>query len=257
MEKKKVNKIGNFISNVILYLFLALCILMVCVTILSKRDSDGAAEIFGYQMRVVVSDSMGACELTDVSDYDIKSIPIRSIIFVEVMPSDPTEVTEWYRSLREGDVVTFRYVYNQQITITHRITSITEKKTGGFLIELAGDNKNSESDQLYQVIDTSIPNNTNYVIGKVVGSSYIFGLIMSLLMSPAGIVFIIMVPCLVIISFEVSRIVKLLTSDKKKREKEEKEQKEKELEELRRRLAELEKASGVKSNASQSTDRNT
>ena len=184
MEKKKINKIGNFISNVVLYTFLVLCILVVGVTILSKRDSDGAAEIFGYQMRVVVSDSMGACELTDVSDYDIKSIPIRSMIFVKVMPTDPAEATEWYRNLKEGDVVTFRYVYNSQITITHRITSIKEKQNGGFLIELAGDNKNAEDAQLYQTIDTSIPNNMNYVIGEVVGQSYLLGFIISLLMTP-------------------------------------------------------------------------
>jgi hypothetical protein len=110
---------------------------------------------------------MAACDHTDVSGYRIKDIPIRSLIFVRMIPEDPDDAYEWYQNLQVGDVLTFRYVYTNQVTITHRITSITEKETRGFLIELAGDNKNAESDQLYQTIDTSIPNSTNYVIGKV------------------------------------------------------------------------------------------
>ena len=165
------------------------------VTVLSRKDSDGAAEVFGYQMRVVTSDSMAECEHTDVSAYRIKDIPMRSMVFVKMMPQAPAEADAFYRSLQVGDVLTFRYVYTTQITITHRITSITEKDTGGFIIELAGDNKNSEDAHLTQVIDTSIPNNTNYVIGKVVGHSYLLGFIMSFLKQPAGIVLFIIIPC--------------------------------------------------------------
>ena len=242
MNQTKLKKIGNIVLNGLLYVFLALCIFTVFVTLMSKRDSDGAAEIFGYQMRVVTSDSMAECELTDVSAYKIKDIPIRSMVFVKVMPDDPAKADEFYRSLKVGDVLTFRYVYTSQVTITHRITSITEKETGGFLIELAGDNKNAEDGQLTQLIDTSIPNNVNYVVGEVTGQSYLFGLIMSFLMNPIGLVLIIILPCAIIILIEVLKIIRTLTADKKKREQEEKEQKDSELEELRRRLAELEQA---------------
>ena len=169
MNKARMKKTGNIVLNVLMYIFLVLCVFSVIITIISKRDPDGAAEVFGYQMRVVTSDSMAECELTDVSAYKIKDIPIRSMVFVKVMPDEPAEADEFYRSLKVGDVLTFRYVYTTQVTITHRITSITEKDTGGFVIELAGDNKNSEDGQLTQIIDTSIPNNTNYVIGKVTG----------------------------------------------------------------------------------------
>ena len=241
MDKAKVKKIGKIALDVLLYIFLAICIFAVFVTVLSKRDSDGAAEVFGYQMRVVTSDSMSESEFTDVSAYKIKDIPIRSMVFVKVMPDDPAEADEFYRSLKVGDVLTFRYVYTTQVTITHRITSITEKDTGGFIIELAGDNKNSEDGQLTQVIDTSIPNNTNYVIGKVMGQAYLLGLIMSFLMQPIGIILLIIVPCFIIILLEVLKIAKVLGADKKKREQEEKQKKDDELEELRRKLAELEK----------------
>jgi len=243
-SKSTLKKMGNIALNVLLYVFLAICIFTVFVTVLSKKDSEGTAEVFGYQMRVVASDSMAASEHTDVSSYKIKDIPIRSMVFVQIMPDTPEEVNEWYRDLEVGDVLTFRYVYTTQVTITHRITSITEKPTGGFVIELAGDNKNSHGDQLYQTIDTSIPNNTNYVIGKVVGQAYLLGLLMSFLMQPIGIIFLIILPCLIIIMLEITKIIKVFSSEKRQREKEDAQKKEEELMALRSRLAQLEVAIG-------------
>jgi hypothetical protein len=163
---------------------------------------------------------MSKCEHTDVSAFEIKDIPIRSMVFIKVMPDDPAEADEFYRTLNVGDVLTFRYVYTTQVTITHRIISITEKETGGFVIELTGDNKTSEDGQLIQLIDTSIPNNTNYVIGKVTGQTKLFGVVMSFLMQPIGIIFLIILPCAVIILIEILKIVKMLSEDKKKQEQE-------------------------------------
>ncbi len=240
MKKATVKKIGNILLNVLMYVFLALCIFAVILTVLSKKTPDGASEILGYQFRVVVSDSMAKCELTDVSEYDIKDIPIRSMVFVQTVPTDPSAANEWYANLQVGDVLTFRYVYTTQVTITHRIVSISEKKAGGFIIELEGDNKNSESKQLHQTIDTSQTNSTNYVIGKVTGQAYLLGVVMSFLMEPIGIILAIIVPCFIIILLEIFKIVKVLSADKKKREEEITAQKDTELEELRRRLMELE-----------------
>lgn len=240
MTKTKIKKIGKIALDILLYLFLAICVVTLILTVFSKKDIDGASELFGYQMRVISSDSMAKCELTDVSDYEIGSIPLRSMIFVKVMPEDEAEADEWYRSLEVGDVLTFRYVYTNQVTITHRIISITEKETGGFLIELAGDNKNSDSGQLTQTIDTSVENNTNYVIGKVTGQFFLLGFIVSLLKEPLGLIFIVIVPCFIIILLEVLKIVGVYSAERKKREQEETQKKDSELEELRRRLAELE-----------------
>ena len=233
-------KIASIVVNILLYIFIAVCIFALGLSIFSKKDVDGTAELFGYQMRIVASDSMGSCEFTDVSDYDIGSIPVRSLVFVKTMPKDVNEADDWYRSLKVGDVLTFKYVYKTQVTITHRITSITEKETGGFIIELEGDNKNSDSKLLTQTIDTSIPNNTNYVIGKVVGQAYLLGLIVSLLMEPLGIVLIVILPCLIIIFLEVIKIAKLFAAEKKRIADEQIAEKEKELAELRDRLAKLE-----------------
>lgn len=253
MNRKQMKRIASILINALLYVFLAFALFSVILTLASRKDTDGTAEIFGYQMRVVTSDSMAKCEATDVSDYRIKDIPIRSLIFVETVPEDDAKAAEWYRDLKEGDVLTFCYVYTNQVTITHRIVSIREKETGGFVIELAGDNKNSNSDQLYQVIDTSIPNSTNYVIGRVRATSLPLGFLLSLLKTPAGTIFTVIVPCLIIILLEVLKIVNAYSGEKKKQALEVSTQKDQELEELRRRLAELQGESLSKHEAESST----
>ena len=249
MNKATVKKIGNIIGNIVMFVFLAICIFAVILTVFSKKDTDGASEIFGYQMRVVVSDSMGASDQTDVSKFEIGSIPLHSMIFVKLMPEDPAEADEWYRSIKVGDVLTFRYVYTSQMTITHRVVSITEKETGGFIIELEGDNKASDSKLLKQTIDTSEPNALNYVLGKVVGQSYLFGLFLSILREPVGLICLIIIPCFIIILLEVLKIINVLNAEKKKRVQEEAQKKDDELEALRRRLAELEKANDKSDNS--------
>lgn len=244
-NKVLIKKISNIVINVLLYLFLAVAILSVIMAIIAKKDVDGAAELFGYQMRIVTSDSMAKCELTDVSEYDVKSIPVRSMIFVQLIPEEKKAADAWYANLKVGDVLTFRYVYTNQVTVTHRITAIEAKETGGYIISLAGDNKNSETEQLYQTIDTSVEESTNYVIGKVTGQNYPIGFVMSLVRTTGGIIFIVMVPCFIIILLEIIKIVSVLTAARRKRDMEEQAKKDNEIEELRRQLAELQQQTEI------------
>ena len=202
----------------LLFCFLAVATLAILITLFSEKSETGAVELFGYQTLVVTSDSMAACSQTDVSAYEIKSIPKNAMILIQLVPEDATKAEQWYCSLKVGDVLTFRYYYATQITITHRITSITEKETGGFIIELAGDNKNSDGNQLYQTIDTSDVASMNYVIGKVKFASIVPGLILSALKSPVGLVLIIMVPCAIIIMMEILKINNVVVEDKRVKE---------------------------------------
>ncbi len=251
MSTGAFKKILGIATNVIVYLFLALCIFSVIFTVFSKKDADGAANVFGYQMRLVISDSMAECEHTDTSEFDIGSIPIGSMVFVDLVPEDEKEALEWYSELKVGDVLTFKYVYTTQMTITHRITGITPKysfnnqgqsELVGYKIDLQGDNKNaSNQNTLTQTIDTSITESLDYVIGKVVGKSVSLGFVMNLLKNPMGIVFIVIVPCVIIIFFEVIKIFNAFALDKKQKHEAEKEEKDNEIEELKRRLLELEK----------------
>lgn len=243
MEKTQViKKTAKIVANVLLYAFIAVCIFGVILTISSKKDADGTATIFGKQMRLVLSPSMEKCDATDVKGYDIKHIPTGSMVFIDVVPGDEAEAEKWYEDLKKGDVLTFKYVYVRQETITHRITDIYKNENGGYTISLEGDNKDSDSEVLTQTIDTSLKNSPNYVIGKVIGQSRLLGLFVRVLKAPIGLIFIVIIPSLIILILEILKIIKTLGSDKRKKEREQRAQQQTELDELRRRLKELEAA---------------
>lgn len=241
-KNKRTKRIVQIALNVVLYVFLAICVVSVLVTVASKKEVDGTAELFGYQMRIVTSESMAKCDGTDVSQYKIKSIPIRSLVFIESVPDDVEEAKQWYSEIEVGDVLTFRYLYQTQVTITHRVIKIEDNGTGGYLIHLMGDNKVEGNELDEQIINTSEQSSFNYIMGKVVGQNYPLGWVISLLQEPVGIVLIVIVPCFIIILLEVIKIFNTLNAEKKKKAADEQESKDKEIAELKRQISELENA---------------
>lgn len=255
-KKKVVKRLAVITANVLLYTFLIVCLIGVTLTVTAKRDEDGTSTIFGVQMRYVLTESMEECEATDVSDFDIKSIPQKSMIFIDVVPRDPVDALEWYADLEEGDVLTFKYVYTTQETITHRIIDIDEKKDGtGYIITLRGDNVSEDGEAMTQVIDTSKTNSPNYVIGKVTGQSYFLGILVHALKSPIGMVFIIILPAAIILFLEILKIVRVLTREKREKENMKFEEQKNELEELKRRLAELEEKKQESADSTEESDK--
>lgn len=246
-QRSRVKKILSVLLDILIYFVIIVSAFAVILTITSKRGEDGAINMFGIQMRVVISPSMEKCDETDVSMYQIKDIPVRSMVFIQLVPEDEEEAKEWYSKLKVGDVLTFRYKYDQQETITHRIVDIEQKSTGGYVFSLEGDNKNSDVKTLTQTIDTDLSDTSfNYVIGKVTGQSRLLGFIVFSLKQPLSMVFLIIVPCAIIITLEVIRIIRLFSVDRKKRIEEEKlkndAEKQKqadEIEELKKQLAAL------------------
>ena len=250
---EKLKKGLTIALNVLLYILLAVALFSVIMAIVSKKDPDGAATVFGHQVRIVQSESMEESEFTDVSDYKIKSLPLKSILLIKVVPTDADKAEEFYANIKKGDVLTFRYVYDRQVTITHRVIEDPEKKeTGGYIIRLEGDNKDSDDPAVLdtQVIDTSLAETSpNYIIGKVVGSSPLLGKFIYMLTLPVGVVCLIIVPALIVIVLEVIHIVNVLSEEKRKKMLEESKKKEDEIEELKRQLAILSQAVGVKTDA--------
>ncbi len=241
-SKKTVKKVLSIVGNILLWIVVAFAVFVLIVSIVSKKDSDGTATIFGLQMRFVQSASMEKSEKTDVSAYKIKSIPTMSCVFVEVMPEDETQKQDWLKSISVGDVLTFKYVYGtKQETITHRVTKIEVNSYGGYDIDLKGDNEvdGEQVSQQTQTIHTNETNSHNYVVGKVVGQSYLIGLLVYILRQPIGIIFVIIVPAVIIIVFEVMRIVRVVGKDKKEKILKQQQEKEDEILELKRQLAAL------------------
>ena len=239
-DKKKVKKILSKIGTVLLYLFMALCLAAVLMTIFSKRSEDGAVNLFGYEMRVVLSGSMEKNDETDVSGYKIKSIPVKSLVVTEKVPEDDEKANEWYGKLEVGDVLTFRYLTTSQETITHRITAI-EKLTYGYMITLHGDNvTQDETGQVIYTDDRMNPQPANYVLGKVVHVSAALGKIVYIMQQPVGIALVVMVPAAIIIILQVVRIVSVLGEEKRKKIEARETEKSNEIELLKKRLADLE-----------------
>ncbi len=263
-------KIANIIMNVLLYVFIIVCLLLVVASISSKKSETGAMTIFGYQARVVETQSMEwaddikiehlKLEGTDIDSLDklpLGEVPKNSLVFIEVVPEDPEQAKLWYDNLKVGDVVTFMYgeygvIAGRQPIITHRITKITPKLSGGYLLELNGDNKGlteedktSPADTATQYIDTSVES-VNYVVGKVTSQSKALGSLIYIVKQPVGIICIVIIPCVIIIILEVIKIVGVLGEDKKKKAEEEKQKmeeekqkQESEIELLKKQLAAL------------------
>lgn len=240
MEKSKVKKISGIVLDVIMYAFIAICLFFVIILVFGQKDVDGTNQMFGHQFRVVTSDSMEKCDETDVSKYDIKSIPVKSMVFIELVPDDENEATKWYGEIEEGDVLTFRYVYTTQVTITHRVEKKIDNQDGTYTFYLVGDNKASDSELMRQVITTGDPTDTNYIIGKVVGVSKAIGVMVTTLRNPLGMCLIIILPSLIIIFYEVYRIMFVFSSEKRKKAKEKEQEKEDEIKMLKEKLAQLE-----------------
>ena len=251
MDKRALFKrIAAILGDVLLFAFIGICCFVVVLTIVSKKDVDGTATIFGYQLRFVKTASMEKCDATydEIKQYDIKDIPINSLLFIETVPKDEAQALEWYSKIKVGDVLTFKYVYDyKQETITHRVTDIKEYYDGdgvllGYDITLRGDNIPEGTNAQEQYIYTYEPEALNYVVGKVVSQNRFLGLLAAALKTPLGLILVVMVPCSVIIITEVVRVVNLLNADKKEKAEREKSEKQKEIDDLKERLRQLEEA---------------
>ena len=172
------NSFWSTVAFTIFILLTVLCVFAICFAVVAPRGEDGASQIFGHELRIVESDSMKAHPNTDVSTYKIGSFKKYTMVALELVPEDSAEALNWYSTVKVGDVLTVRYTYDRQVTITHRVTSVELKEDGtGYIIKLQGDNLNSNSAQLTQEIDTSDVTSTNFVIGKVVWKSYPIGVV--------------------------------------------------------------------------------
>jgi signal peptidase I len=98
-----MKKVAKWTSRILSTLFLIILIFAI-YSIVSSRISGGEPQIFGYQLKSVLSGSMEP------------GIKTGSIIAIK-----PTKEPSNYK---EGDVITFKSVDNPNIVITHRVLEI-------------------------------------------------------------------------------------------------------------------------------------
>ncbi len=117
-----------------------------------------------------------------------------------------------------GDVLTFKYVYSQQETITHRLIDKVPNGQGGYILYLKGDN-GKDGDK--QIIDTDDEIGLNRVVGKVTGKSIVLGYLIYTVQQPVGMALLVIVPCAIIAIGEAIRIGNLVAARKRERAEEE------------------------------------
>ena len=119
-KKRKNEKIMKWLNNIVTGILMLLLISVATLVVISKA-SGGEPQIFGYQLKTVLSGSMEP------------GIQTGSIIAVKL--------AEDKNSFKKGDVITFQA--EEDILITHRITEVV-KSGDSVLYRTKGDNNNAE-----------------------------------------------------------------------------------------------------------------
>lgn len=116
-----MKKILKVVSNLITFV-LFLNLVLMAFLVISSKASKGETQLFGYQLKTVLSGSMEPTFLTG------------SIIGVKPLNSEARS------KLKKDDIITFKT--NEGILVTHRIIGVTESGPN-VLYETKGDNNNA------------------------------------------------------------------------------------------------------------------
>jgi signal peptidase len=183
--KKKENFFKYTISVLSYALFIWLLLiggtLLLYVADIKIRAAKGDYSAPVFNAYVVLSGSM------------LPEIAIKDIVVTKKVPAEELEI---------GDIITFispdtRY---GGISITHRILDKSyDESIGSYTYRTKGDNNN--------VADTALVPNNN-ILGKVILKIPKLGYIQDLLSSKGGLIIIVLIPCLVILSYDIMKIFK-------------------------------------------------
>ena len=193
IEKKKEPLI-KFILGVLSYaIFIWLLLigitLLIYVLDIKVRSAKGDNSPPKYNAFVVLTGSM----LPDIQVYDV------------VVTKKVTAKT-----LEEGDVITFASSDSRFLNtiITHRIIKKNyDKETNAYTFQTKGDNNN--------VADSALVNSNN-IYGKVIIKIPKLGYLQEFLTTDGGWIMVILLPCLVVISYDIVKLAKSLKKKKYK-----------------------------------------
>lgn len=183
---KKKENIFKFIISVLSYaLFIWLMLiggtLLLYIADIKIRAYKGDYSAPVFNAYVVLSGSM------------LPSIQIKDIVVTKKIAAEELEI---------GDIITFIAPDSRYggISITHRIIDkYYDESLGTYSYRTQGDNNN--------VADASLVPNNN-VLGKVILKIPKLGYIQDLLSSKGGMIIVVLIPCLVILSYDIMKVLK-------------------------------------------------
>ncbi|WP_405096771.1 signal peptidase I SipW [Oceanobacillus sp. FSL H7-0719] len=169
--------ISRIISGVLVVLLIS-----VALIVLTTKLSGGEPEVFGYQIKTVLSGSMEP------------GIKTGSIIAVQSVTNDEKN------QFSKGDVITF--LEENSTLITHRITEVNETN-GGVFYTTKGDNNNAEDRN---------PVLAENIVGLYSGFTIpLVGYAANFLQSPNGIILFLIVPGFLMLSYSIFNIWRVLS----------------------------------------------
>ena len=177
-----------------------IAVLVICSLGYVIHLNGDSIDITDTEVRIVVSGSMDG----EPRDYPIRTIPTGSMVVIHKVDG-----ADFYSSLKVGDVLTFDYTHpvsKENMVVTHRIIDISEKN-GVYTYTLKGDSiADDPTNGSVQVVTSD----SGDVIGKVVGVSHWLGESVIFLSTWTGKLCLIVIPCILIIIYEVGNIVRAL-----------------------------------------------
>jgi signal peptidase I len=185
-RKKSGGSGGGFaktasVAGNILFVVLLLFMATLSFFLIQSRISGGVPKVAGYQMYIVLSGSMSP-------EFDTGSLA-----FVKETPTEQLVV---------GDIITFRSQSGSDSLTTHRIVEVNRDEGLRFVTRGDANNVNDPNMVLAE-----------NVVGRVTGSIPYVGYVMSFVQTRQGLILLIFVPGVLIILFELGKIMKYLTQD--------------------------------------------
>lgn len=185
-KEKKILKvlkdIGNILTWTVLSLLIGIIMFLVFVVVTTKvSEKNGARPIFG--LYTIVSPSM------------VPNINVYDVVFVAQTNTKKLEV---------GNVISFYVSNNAMLSatpVTHRIAEKVLSSTGEYAFKTKGDNNDMKDDWTIYEKD---------VLGKVIFKIPQLGRVQFFLASKTGWFIIILIPALVIIAYDLFKILKLI-----------------------------------------------
>ena len=173
--------ISVFSYAIFIFLLLIGGTLLLYIADIKIRASKGDYSVPVFNAYVVLSGSM------------LPTIEIKDIVITKKIPEE---------ELQKGDIITFISPDSRfgGISITHRIIDIQyDEDLGINKYRTQGDNNN--------VADSALVSNSN-ILGKVILKIPKLGYIQDVLASKGGLIIIVMIPSLVIISYDIMKVLK-------------------------------------------------
>jgi len=187
-HKSRARRVFNWIGNIVFVLFLVFLAFLVLVTLNARAG--GASSFFGYSLFTVETGSMAP------------EIPEGSVVFTLKKPAD---------EIKEKDVITF---FATSSYVTHRVAGIN--------FEAAQPGVEGYEEDYYSFVTKGDANNTvderrvpyDDVRGVVILTVPLLGYLLDFLRPPNLGLLIVVVPCLIIIVVELTKLVRFAKESK-------------------------------------------